>query len=70
MSIGGSEVFFRSGGRNARFPYRKLRQTYLAPNEVNLVYIDVLSFICTKYAKEMSIGVSEVFCVLKDEIHI
>jgi hypothetical protein len=37
---------------------------------VNLVYIDVRSLICTKYAKEMSIGANEFFSVLEDEIFI
>jgi hypothetical protein len=32
--------------------------------------MDVLRLISTKYAKEMSIGAHEVFCVLEDEIHV
>jgi hypothetical protein len=62
--------FLRFGVQNSRFLYRKLHLTLLAPNEVNLVYIDVLSLNYTKCAKEISIGADENFCVLEGEIHV
>jgi hypothetical protein len=62
--------FLAFGERNSHFSFQKLRKTCHPPNVANLVHIDVLSLICTKYGKEMSIGSNEVSCVLEVEIHV
>jgi hypothetical protein len=69
LSIGANEVSCVLE-EEITFSELKIALTLLAPNEVNLVYIDILSIICTKYAKEMSIGASEIFSFFKEEIHI
>jgi hypothetical protein len=66
----GQVKFLAFGERNSYFAFQNLRKIWLAPNEVIPVYIEVLSLICTKYAKEMSIGANELSCVLGDVIHV
>jgi hypothetical protein len=60
--------FWAFGERNSHFPFLKSHKRWLAPNEVNLVYIDVLNLNCAKYVKDLSIGENEVSCVCEDEI--
>jgi hypothetical protein len=61
---------FLAYGDEIHIFFFKLRKIWLATNDVILEYIDVLSLICTKYAKEMSIRASEIFSVFKEDIHI
>ena len=68
ISIGANE-YFLSYGRNSSFPFWKLCQTWLAPNEVYLVYIEVPNLSCTKYAKGMWIAENEFICALDEKIH-